>query len=172
MSAENEVAHVIGPGLPELITLINLFLLTAFLVLFTRKGISSFFQDRSVSIRARLETSKRELAEVEQKISETQGKLADFEGLKRKMIEDVRREAHALSDKIVADAERAAKQVLVDARLAAEQESREAIDAIREKLILEALKNVQEQLARDPLIREKMHDSMVENFATQLQGSV
>ena len=172
MSEGNQLAHATGPGLPELLTLANLVILGIFLFFLTRKGVVSFFEGRAVSIKDRLVNSKKELAEIEKKIGETQSQLADFEGLKRKMIEDVRREALALSDKIVADAERAAKQVLVEARLAAEQEAREAIDAIREKLIAEALNNVRDQLARDPAIREKMHESMIENFTSQIQGSL
>jgi F0F1-type ATP synthase membrane subunit b/b' len=168
MEGHEAVAH--GPGLPELFALINVLVLVVVAYVFLRKGVSATFANRAQAIKERLYNSKKELEDIERRIAESQAKLADFEGLKRKMIEDVRREAHALSEKIVAEAEKSAKTLIHEARLAAESESREAMDSIREQLIAEALKNVREQLARDPAMREKMHESMIENFTAQLQG--
>jgi len=167
MAAGHEIAS--GPGLSELLALGNIVIFVGAGYNLGRKGIAEFFASRAAGIKERLATSKRELEEVLRNIAEAQRKLSDFDGLKRKMIEDVRREAQALSDKIVSDAEKASKQLLLEAKLAAEQESREAADSIREKLIEEALRAVREQLGRDAAMREKMHESMIESFTSQLQ---
>ncbi len=164
----HEVAQ--GPGLQELFVFFNLIVISGIIYVFGRKGISGFFANRSVAIKERLINSKRELEELQRRIAESQKQIADFEGLKKKMLEDVRREALGLSQKLTSDAEKNAKQIMVDARQAAEQESIEAMDSLRDRLIEEALRQVREQLARDPAQRERMHEALVENFATQLRG--
>jgi F-type H+-transporting ATPase subunit b len=168
MTTGHEVAH--GPGMAELLAFFNIVVIAAVVLIFARKGIATFFASRASAIRERLAASKQELGELERRIAESERQLSDFVALKKKMLEDVRSEALGLSEKLVADAEKSAKQILVDARLAAEQESREAVDSLRDRLIDEALRQVREQLAKDPAQRERMHESLVENFAAQLRG--
>jgi len=147
---------------------INTVALVALLVYLLKKPIASFFAERRIKIAKDLEEAREQRDKAERTIEEYKQKLAGMEAELEKMREELRKSAEAEKDKVLGNAERMANAMVESARIAAEQELRNAKITLKNEAVDMAV-----QLA-EALIREKINEDdrkrIVEDYLAKVGG--
>jgi F-type H+-transporting ATPase subunit b len=147
---------------------INTALLIGLLVYFVRKPLSKFFSERKAQIQRDLEEAREQQRRAEELLGEYRQKLAGMEQELEKLRAELKKSSDAENQKMIAGAEKMAAATVEAARLAAEQEVRNAKIALKNEAADLAL-----QLA-ETLIREKINDAdrqkIVEEYLVKVGG--
>jgi len=147
----------------------NLAILVGVLVWAARKPVSTFFSDRRSQIQNDLAESARLLSEAEARNSELQRRLADLGSEIEEIRETTRRRAEEESERILAEANKAAERIRSDASAAIGQELRRAQNQLRDEAASLALD------AAGEILREKIadgdRDRLMDEFIVRVEPS-
>lgn len=145
----------------------NLALLVAVLVVFARKPLQAFFEDRRDRIRGELQSAAQLRKEAEERYAKWQRQLLDLDAELQRVRATARERAEAERERILADARAAAERIRSDAHVAVEQELRRA----REQLRQEA-SNLSIQLAGELLqaqVTDTDRDRLLDEFIAKIE---
>jgi F-type H+-transporting ATPase subunit b len=147
---------------------INTVALIALLVYLLKKPLADFFAERRNKIERDLEEARGQRDKAERTIEEYKQKLAGMEAELEKMRVELKKSAEAEKDKVLANAERMSNAMVESARIAAEQELRNAKITLKNEAVDMAV-----QLA-EALIREKINEDdrkrIVEDYLVKVGG--
>ncbi|MDQ1240474.1 MAG: F-type H+-transporting ATPase subunit b [Thermodesulfobacteriota bacterium] len=147
---------------------INTVALIALLVYLLKKPLADFFAERRNKIGRDLEEAREQRDKAERTIEEYKQKLAGMEAELEKMRVELKKSAEAEKDKVLGNAERMSNAMVESARIAAEQELRNAKITLKNEAVDMAV-----QLA-EALIREKINEDdrkrIVEDYLVKVGG--
>jgi len=147
---------------------INTLALIILLAYVLKKPLKNFFSERRARIARELEEAREQRNRAEQIIEEYKAKLAGMEAELEKMRAELRKSAETEKEKVLANAERMANAMVESARVAAEQELRNAKVTLKNEAVELAV-----QLA-EALIRERINEDdrkrIVEDYLVRVGG--
>jgi len=147
---------------------INTAALIAVLVYFLKKPMANFFSERRTQIQKDLEDAKEQRDRAERTIAEYEKKIGEMGRELDKMREELRKAAGVESEKVVSNADRMASTMVESAKLAADQEVRNAKMILKNEAVGLAV-----ELA-ESLIREKINEDdrkrIVEEYLVKVGG--
>lgn len=141
---------------------INLVILIAALVYFTRKPLQAFFEQRRSKIQGELQSAADQLATAETTYAKWQRRMIDLEGELDEIRATSRQRAEAERQQIIEDARAAAERIRRDATAAVELELRRARDSLREEATQLAIDLAAERLTRE--VTDADRDRLVDEF--------
>ncbi len=147
---------------------INTLALIILLVYVLKNPLKKFFFERRVRIERELEEAREQRNRAQQTVEEYKVKLAGMEAELEKMRGELRKSAETEKEKVLANAERMANAMIESAKVAAEQELRNAKIALKNEAVELAV-----QLA-ESLIRERINEDdrkrIVEDYLVKVGG--
>jgi F-type H+-transporting ATPase subunit b len=141
---------------------VNLVILLAVLVYFSRKPLRAFFDKRRSDIAGELQSSADELATAESTYAKWQRRMIDLEGELDEIRATSRQRAEAERERIIDDARATAERIQRDARSAIDLELRRARETLREEATQLAIELAEERLSRE--VTEADRDRLVDEF--------
>jgi F-type H+-transporting ATPase subunit b len=142
---------------------LNFALLVIILFVVIRKtAIKDFFSARREEIRKNFDSLKAERDSAEARYQELEKKLKEFEGKKKEIIDQFRAEGFEEKERIIADAEERAKQILNQADLTIEREIRAAGDRLKQEMVDVAARKAKEIIVKE--IKDSDQDNLVNEF--------
>ena len=140
---------------------LNFTLLVIILFVVIRKtAIKDFFSARREEIRKNFDSLKAERGTAESRYQEK--KLKEFETKKKEIIDQFRAEGIEEKERIIADAEERARQILNQADLTIEREIRAAGDRLKQEMVDVAAQKAKEIIAKE--IKDSDQDNLVNEF--------
>lgn len=165
-------AHVVGPGLPELVALVNLLVVVGVIYVFARKGIALSISRRAEGISKNLGDAKKELEAVEARLKKAKAEVSDLNAKKQEVLNSVRLEGERVAAQIIEETNKAANQILLDAELSAKSELRNAALMIKGTLVEQTFTQTISQLeGSSPLAQSQktnIHEKLFEKFVTEI----
>ena len=142
---------------------INFALLVIILFVAIRKsGLKDSLSGRIEEIKQRLEDLRKEKEEAESQYKDLERKLRDFEAKKKEIIEQFQNEGQAEKERIIAEANERAKQIVEQAELTIQQEMQSAKDRLRKEVMELAAGKAQEIIAKE--MTDEDQDRLVSEF--------
>ena len=142
---------------------INFALLIIILFVAIKKsGLKDSLTGRIDEIKQRLEDLSREKEEAEGKYQDVEKQLRDFEAKKKEIIEQFQNEGQAEKERIIAEANERAKQIVKQAELTIQQEMQSAKDRLRREVMELAAGKAQEIIAKE--MTDEDQDRLVSEF--------
>lgn len=172
-----EAHHILGPGLPEVVGLVNLLVVVALIYFAGKKGIKAAVAQRSTDIAKNLTDAREELERVEARLKKAQHELNNLAAKKREVLESVRAEGERVAQQILVDTQKSADQILSDAELSAQSEVRNAAQKIRASLVEQTFTQTLSQLEGSTAkaatqksdIHEKLFEKLINEIPSQLK---
>ena len=146
---------------------VNLAILIGVLVWAGRGPVMAFFGERRSQIQTDLEESARLLSEAEARNSELQRRIVDLGSEVEEIRETTRRRAEEESERILAEARKAAERIRSDASAAIDQELRRAQNELRDEAAALALDAAAEILREQ--IADADRDRLMDEFITRVE---
>ena len=157
-----------GGGVRELLlSVLNLVLLLAVLVYFTRKPLAAFFAERRTRIQAELKAAADLRAEAEARYAKWQRRLIDLESELAGIRTTARERAAAEREHILADATAAAERIRRDAQAAVDQELRRARAQLRQEAADLAVELASQTLKRQVTTADQ--DRLLDEFVQTIE---
>lgn len=141
---------------------VNIGLVGFIIYKFAGKRLAAFFSGRSRQIEVDLADLDSRREDAEQKLVEVEASIANLEAEKAKILEAATLQGEAMKQDIVSKAEAQAVQIKAQAEIAAAQESKLAIEAIRAELA-EKIIDAAEDLVKKQL-KKKDHEDLVNEY--------
>ncbi len=142
---------------------INFALMVVILFVILRKvGIKQFFVSRSEAIKRKLDELKNAKEEAEKKYRVLEQKLEEWETKRKNLIEQFKAEGLAEKERIIAEAEKRAKQILDQAEATIQQEMKGASERLKAEVVALATQRAESIIARQ--ITERDQDKLVDDF--------
>lgn len=164
--------HPVGPGLPELVGLINLMVVIGLIYFFGRRGILSAVAQRSTDISKNLSDAHKELVQVEARLKKAKSEIHDLAIKKREVIESVRAEGERMAKQIVEETQKTANQILIDAELSAASEIKQAAKQIRANLVnqtfVQTLSQLEGSTSQAVTQKTESHEKLFEKFVNEI----
>ena len=156
-----------GDLLDLLYRFINFTLLVLILFFVLRKvPIKEYFSSRIEGIRKELEDLKSQREEAERKARDLESKLKAFEGVRKEILEQFKAEGLAEKQRILAEAEDRAKQLLEQAEMSIQYEMQSAKEKLKQDMVTLAAQRAEEIIARE--MTDKDQDRLVHEFIERL----
>lgn len=147
---------------------INFGLLVVILVVVLKKvRIGRFFSARRDEIKRKMDDLAREKEAAESRYRGLEESLREFEAKKAEIIQQLRSEGLAEKEKIIAEAEERARQILDKADLTIEREILAAKDRLREEVMNLAAQKAREIITNE--IRDSDQDQLVNDFIKRVE---
>jgi len=141
---------------------VNLVILIAALVYFTRKPLQAFFDQRRSDIKGELESAADQLATAESTYAKWQRRMIDLEGELDEIRETSRQRAEAERDRIIEDARATADRIRRDTAAAVELELRRAREILRDEATQLAVDLAAERLSQE--VTDADRDRLIDEF--------
>jgi F-type H+-transporting ATPase subunit b len=142
---------------------INFALMVVILFVILKKvGIKQFFVSRSEAIKRKLDELKNAKEEAEKKYRTLEQKLEEWETKRKNLIEQFKAEGLAEKERIIAEAEKRAKQILDQAEATIQQEMKGASERLKAEVVALATQRAEAIIARR--ITESDQDKLVDDF--------
>lgn len=152
-----------GSKLPDLLYRVITFAIVAFLVYkFAGKRIVALFTGRSRQIEVELADLDERRTEAQDRLREVEESIADLEAERSRILAEATAQGEAMRRAIIDKAEAQALQIKAQAEIAAAQEAKQAIDAIRAELA-EKITSAAEELVKKQL-KKKDHEELVNEY--------
>ncbi len=145
----------------------NLALLLGVLVVFARKPMQAFFQDRRERIQGELQSAAQLRKEAEQRYAKWQRQLVDLDAELERLRATARERAEAERERILADARAAAERIRSDAHVAVEQELRRAREQLREEASALSIQLASELLQAQ--VTDTDRDRLLDEFTAKIE---
>jgi len=129
--------------------------------------IKEFFANRIEEIKQNFENLNKEKEFSEKRYKELEQKLKDFEASRQAIIDEYKAEGAVEKDKIIAEAEQRAKQILEQAELTIQREIQAAGDKLKQEALDNAALKAQEILAKE--MKESDQDHLVDEFIKSVE---
>ena len=146
---------------------VNLALLLAVLVVFARKPLQAFFQDRRERIQGELQSAAQLRKEAEQRYAKWQRQLVDLDAELERVRATARERAEAERERILADARAAAERIRSDAHVAVEQELRRAREQLRDEASALSIQLASELLQAQ--VTDTDRDRLLDEFTAKIE---
>lgn len=162
-------AHDSGKKMEDLVyRLINFALMVIILFIVIRKtSIKDFFANRRDEIRLNFEELKRKKDLAEKRCQELEQRLRAFESSKKEIIDQYKAEGASERDRIIAEAEHRANQILEQTEMTIQREIQAASDKLKRDILDSAAKKAQEIIARE--MKETDQDHLVNEFIQSVE---
>ncbi len=148
--------------------ILNFVLMVIILVVVVRKtSIKDFFSNRKEEIRQKLESLKREREAAENRCSELEKKLREFEVQKQEIIDQFKADGAAEKEKIIEAARERAAQILAQADLTVEREFQAAAVRLRQEVVEAAAARAEEIISKQ--IQDSDQDHLVNEFIERVE---
>ena len=142
---------------------INFALLVIILFVAIRKsGLKDSLAGRIDEIKQKLEDLRKEKEEAESRYRDIEKKLRDFEAKKKEIIAQFHNEGQAEKERIIAEANERAKQIVEQTELTIQQEMQSAKDRLRRDVMELAATQAQEIIAKE--MTDEDQDRLVSEF--------
>jgi F-type H+-transporting ATPase subunit b len=147
---------------------LNFTLLVIILFVVIRKsGIKDFFSARREEISKKFEDLKEERDAAEGRYRELEEELKAFETKKKEIIQQFEAEGIAEKERIIAEAEERAKQILEQAGLTIQREIQAAKDRLTAEMVGAAAQRAQRIIEKE--IKDSDQDQMVNEFIERVE---
>jgi len=147
---------------------INFVLLIVILYFAVRKaGVTDFFKDRREKIKQKLDDLRTGKEVAEQRYSELEKRLEEFEAKKGEILEQFKAEGLAEKERIIAEAKERAEQMVAQAELTVRREIQGAKSRLQAELFDIAAQKAQEIIVRE--IKEKDQDHLINEFIERVE---
>ncbi len=157
--------HPASFGVKEVYVTLNLLVVVAIIFFVARKSVPEALKGRAAGFRKRLVESRMELDRYKQEIQKARAELQNLDATKRTILAETEEEGRKLSERLVAESHATATRILSDAKAAAEDEVRTAIDQLRSNLVREAVRQAKDAMnSNDKSLQEKAHENLVNQF--------
>ena len=138
-------------------------LLVIILVVGIKKAkLMDYLSARSDEIRAKLDDLKREKEEAERKYQEIESKLKDFESKKKDILDEYRKEGIADRDRIIAEAQERADQIINQSEATIKQELLSVKSKVKQEIVDLAIGQARAIIQKE--INDKDHDDLINDF--------
>ena len=141
---------------------LNLVILIAALVYFSRKPLWAYFEKRRNEIQGKLQSAADQLATAETTYAKWQRRMIDLEGELNEIRATSRQRAEVERERIIQDARATAARIQRDATTAVELELRRAREILREEASQLAIELAGERLSRE--VTDADRDRLVDEF--------
>jgi len=166
--AEQGADHGNGKMLDLLYRAINFALLVIILYVVVRKTtIKDFFSNRREEIRNNFEELNKKKDLAERRFHELEQKLREFEVSKKEIIDQYKAEGAAEKEKIIAEAEQRAGQILEQAELTIQREILAAGERLKREVLDSAAQKAQEIISKE--MKESDQDHLVDEFIRSVE---
>jgi F0F1-type ATP synthase membrane subunit b/b' len=167
-----ETVHVAsGPGMHEIISLLNLAVIAVIVFVAARKGIKQSLLDRSADISKNLIQAGLDLKRMQEEIDRARGELTNITHAKEKLLTETRTQGEKFSKQLIADAEQSAKRIIVDAQSAAKNEISGAAKQLKQVLVKRAVEEsfqlVSDASSDSQSLRTQIHNRLIERFISE-----
>jgi F-type H+-transporting ATPase subunit b len=130
------------------------------------KRVAEFFRGRKYQIETDLKDMDARKEEAAKRLSDVEASIANLEAEKAKILADAEAQGNALKKAIIDQAHASAEQIKAQAKVAAEQEAKLAVESIKaelaEKIVEAAEIMVQKQL------KKKDHEGLINEYLTKV----
>lgn len=152
-----------GGKLLDLLYRVITFLVVGFLVYkFAGKRIAALLTGRSIQIEAELADLDERREEAQNRLREVEASIADLDAERSRILAEATAQGEAMRQAIIDKAETQAAQIRAQAEIAAAQEAKLTIDAIRAELA-EKITAAAEELVKKQL-KKKDHEDLVNEY--------
>lgn len=152
-----------GGKLMDLLYRVITFVIVGFLVYkFAGQRIAAVVTGRSKQIEAELADLDERRAEAQARLQEVEASIADLDAERSRILAEAKAQGEAMRQAIIDKAEAQAVQIKAQAEIAATQEAKLAIDAIRAELA-EKITAAAEDLVKKQL-KKKDHEDLVNEY--------
>jgi len=145
---------------------INFVILALIIYKMAGKRVAEFFSGRKYQIETDLKDMDARKEEAAKKLSEVEASIANLEAERSKILADAEEQGNALKKAIIEQAHSSAEQIEVQAKVAAEQEAKLAVEAIKaemaDKIVEAAEIMIQKQLTK------KDHEGLINEYLTKV----
>lgn len=146
---------------------INFTLMVVILFIVLRKvPLKEYFSSRIEGIRKELEDLKKQREAAEAKARGLEGKLKAFEGERKEILAQYRADGLAEKERILAEAQAQAKQILQQAEVTIQYEMQTAKEKLKQDVVALAAQRAEEIIARE--MTDKDQDRLVHEFIDNL----
>ncbi len=164
---------MLGEGLPAWLKLaiqfVNFAILVFVIVKFAKKPFREFLQKRRDAVKEKIDEAERALREAAAAKARYEEKLAglgaEIEAFRTSVIEAMEKE----KKKVLDEAQILAARIREQARLAYEQEMREAVERIRTEVAAQTIEAATARVRE--VFRQDDHDRMVEEFIRKVRSA-
>lgn len=156
------------PVIAFLIQIINFAVLLFVIVKFAKKPFKEYLKNRRAAVKERIEEAERLLKEAQEVKALYAEKLSRLPEEIDAFRASALKEAEAERTKILAEAQELASRIREQARLAYEQELKEALQRVRAEVASHTIKTA-EEVVRERFTKED-NDRMVEDFIRNVGG--
>ena len=158
--------------LPEpwsfIVKLFNFAVMVAILVKFAGKPLKNALQSRRNAVKEKVDEADRLLKEAEALKKGYESKLGDLDSEIEAFRKKAMQEAEQEKTKIVDEAQALAERIRQQARLAYDQEMKDAMLAVQAQIARRTLQNAEAAVRQ--AFKKDDHDKMVDEFIANLQG--
>ena len=158
--------------LPEpwsfIVKLFNFAVMVAILVKFAGKPLKNALQSRRNAVKEKVDEADRLLKEAEALKKSYESKLGDLDSEIGAFRKKAMQEAEQEKTKIVGEAQALAERIRQQARLAYDQEMKDAMLAVQAQIARRTLQNAEAAVRQ--AFKKDDHDKMVDEFIANLQG--
>lgn len=131
------------------------------------KKIAEFFRSRREGIETELSDLSTRKETAVAKLSKVEASIADLEAEKARILASAREQGERMKAEIVAEAETKAAQITELAKKTAENESRQALAAIREE-VAEMVAAAAEKMVTDKLSSKEEQEKLIDKYVTKV----
>jgi len=146
--------------------IINIALFIGFITYFAGKKIVAFFKERSQGIAAEISSLENRKKTAEQSLADVEQRIANLEQERQAIIADYTAQGEALKAAIIQEAEKAAVQITAQAKDAAQNEIKAAVETMRAEMADKVVE------ATERLITQKLsaseHTRLVDKYLTKV----
>ena len=153
---------------PLVLAIINFAIFAGILYKFAGPALSKYLSNRHESIKNALEEAAKLQAEAKEKMAEYSERIADADAEVNALITQIRKDAEAERERIVAEAEARAAQMKKEAEARIENEFAAAKRQLEREVVAKAAE-VAETLLREKTVSAD-HDQLFTNFVAELQA--
>ena len=141
---------------------INFVLFTGTLYFLLRKPTAKFFRDRAEKIQNEFTSLETRKADAAKRLKDVEASIASLEDQRAAIMADYRAQGEALKKNLVEKAEETARQIVEQAKFAAENEAKTAVEDLRARMA-DLLAEAATSMLKDKL-SDKDHEKLIDKY--------
>lgn len=145
---------------------LNFVLFVAIIYKLAGKKIREFFSGRRQQISSELEDLENRKAKAKSKLSEVERSISDMESKRQEIIDQAKNQGESLRQGIIAKAHEDAEKIKKQARMKAEQERRQTMDALRSEMADEIVDSAEKMIKEK--LGKKDQEKLIDNYLTKV----
>ena len=149
-----------------LFRVINFAAFAGILAYFFGKKIVAFFKGRTAAIATEIATLETRKTEAHKNLAEVEKRIADLEKERQAILVEYTAQGEAMKAAIIAQAEKAAAQLAVQAKTTAQNEINQAMDAMRAEMADKIVEATEKLLTKK--LSSSEHTKLVDKYLTKV----